>query len=73
MSDDVAWKWIDKLVPVASRPPMEDNDWPFKTPQVEPDSARYVYGAFIFILYGNSKDKIWDRVWVKWPLSGSNW
>ena len=49
------------------RPPMEDNDWPFQTPQIMPDHAMYKYGAYIINLFGDSKIKRWERVWVKWP------
>ena len=67
LADDVAWKWIDRLIPPDLRPPMEDNDWPFQTPQIMPDHAMYQYGAYIIDLFGDSKIKKWERVWVKWP------
>jgi hypothetical protein len=73
LSDEVAWKWIDRLIPPELRPPMEDNDRHFRTPQIEPDCARYSYGAYIMNLHGDSEKKRWDRVWVKWPLRSTKW
>lgn len=74
LTDDVAWEWIDKLVPPESRPRMEDNKWSdHQTPQIKSDCAMYVYGAYIVDLYGNTESKQWDRVWVKWPFPSTEW
>lgn len=73
LSDKIAWTWIDKLIPPDIRPPMEENDWPYKTPQISRDCARYVYGAYIINLFGDAENQKWDRVWVKWPLRSSKW
>jgi hypothetical protein len=73
LSDDVAWKWIDRLIPPDVRPPMKDNEKPYPTLQVEPACAMYDYGAYVVDLFGDSENKQWDRVWVKWPLRSSKW
>jgi len=73
LTDDVAWKWIDRLIPPVLRPTMEDNDWPYKTPQIEPECARFSYGAYIINLYGDSEKNQWNRIWVKWPLRSTKW
>ncbi len=73
LSDDAAWKWIDRLIPPDLRPPMEDNDWPYQTPQIRSDCAMYMYGAYIIDLFGDSENKQWERVWVKWPLRSTKW
>ncbi|HEY9777371.1 MAG TPA: hypothetical protein V6C81_26650 [Planktothrix sp.] len=67
MTDEVAWSWIDKLVPVESRPPMEDNDWMHREPRFTEKEASFVYGPYFINLYGDPNRKFWDRVWVKWP------
>lgn len=73
LTDGVAWKWIDRLVPPELRPPMKDNDWPYKTPQIDSDSAMYVYGEYVVDLFGDAETKRWSHVWVKWPLRSSEW
>jgi len=73
LSDDVACKWIDRLIPPDLRPAMEDNDWPYQTPQIRSDCAMYMYGAYIINLFGDSENKLWERVWVKWPLPSTKW
>jgi hypothetical protein len=67
-TDEQAWRLIDMLVPPAVRPPMEDNDFPYKTPQFYEGRAVYVYGSYFIKLYGDSTSKIWTKLWVKWPL-----
>ena len=73
LTDRVAWKWIDRLVPPELRAPMKDNDWPYKTPQIDSDSAMYVYGVSVVDLFGDTETKKWSHVWVKWPLRSSEW
>ena len=73
LSDDVAWKWIEKLLPPEIRPRMEDNEWPYQSPDIKPHRAMYVYGAYFVDLFGDSGNKRWDRVWIKWPRSSSCW
>jgi hypothetical protein len=73
LSDVVAWNWIDRLIPPDIRPSMEDNEFPFQTPQIDPACAKYAYGAYFVTLFGDSKKKQWERVWVKWPLRSSEW
>jgi hypothetical protein len=73
LSNDLAWMWIDKLIPIDSRPRMEDNEWPYKTPQIESGNAMYVYGWHIVDLFGDTDRKLWERVWVKWPLHSTEW
>lgn len=55
LSDATAWKWIDKLIPPELRSPMEDNERRYQTPQIGPDCAMYVYGAYIVDLFGDSE------------------
>lgn len=68
LDDGSAWTWVDKLVPPAVRPPMEDNDFPYKTPQIYPGRAVYVYGPYFIKFYGAGESSRWQKIWVKWPL-----
>ena len=68
LDDQAAWQWVDKLVPPAVRPPMEDNDFPYKTPQIYPGRAVYVYGPYFIKFYGAGESSRWQKIWVKWPL-----
>jgi hypothetical protein len=72
-TDEIAWTWIDKLIPPVLRPSMEDNDFPFQPPAIRRDNASHMYGAYCIDLFGDTSKKEWDRVWVKWPLPSSNW
>ncbi len=73
LTDAIAWQWIDKLIPPEVRPSMADNQWPYQSPNINAEYAMYVYGAFIVNLYGDTANKKWDRVWVKWPLGLGEW
>lgn len=73
LTDAIAWKWVDKLIPPEVRPPMSDNQWPYQSPNIDAEYAMYVYGAFIVNLYGYTANKKWDRVWVKFPLGPDEW
>ncbi len=73
LTDEAAWRWVDRLIPPQVRPPMEENDWPYQTPQIDASSALFVWGAYMVKFHGDSERKVWQRVWVKWPLNSQDW
>ncbi len=73
LNDEVAWKWIDKLIPPEDRPKMEDNDFPYKTPQIIGNSVTYAFGSYFIQFFGDPAKKLWQRVWIKWPRPVTYW
>lgn len=60
LSDSGAWKWINNLLPPDDR----QGDW---EPDVEDDTITFGGEDRTVVLYGNVRDKIWDRVIIKTP------
>lgn len=60
LSDSIAWKWINNLLPPDDR----QGDW---EPEIEDDTITYGGEDRTVVLYGNVHDKLWDKVVIKEP------
>ncbi len=67
ISDDVAWKWIDRLIPPEIRPPQGKDLYP------SDGESSFHFGGYIANLHGDTKNKIWNRIWIKYPLPQDKW
>lgn len=73
LDDDLAWRWIDKLIPPHLRPPGKEDEPPNGIEEVKPESTSFVYGDYIIEMIGDCEKKQWGRVWIKWPLRSCEW
>ncbi len=60
LTDSIAWKWINNLLPPDDR----QGDW---EPEIEDDTIIYGGEDRTVVLYGNVHDKLWDKVVIKTP------
>lgn len=60
LTDSMAWKWINNLLPPDDR----DSEW---KPEIEDDTITYGGDDRTVVLYGNIHDKLWDKVVIKTP------
>jgi len=73
LDDDLAWKWIAKLIPPEVMPEKENNEWPYQSPQIKPECACYVHGPYLIEFFGDSVHDRWKRIWIRWPRPSSYW
>ncbi len=73
LDDDLAWRWIDKLVPPCLRPSIKEDESPPGIEGVKPESTSFVYGDYIIEMIGDCEKKQWERVWIKWPQRSCEW